>query len=86
MSNHSAENPGGFLTREVLSSFFAVTGTGAGASGDNPGDFVHHRGQERIPENWYRRPSSEQSTLADVFLDLSQSAKDFPNTVRIGGK
>jgi hypothetical protein len=52
MSNHSAENPGGFLSREVLSSFFAVTGTGEGASGDNPGDFVQHRGQERVPLNW----------------------------------
>ncbi|SMR43126.1 unnamed protein product [Zymoseptoria tritici ST99CH_1E4] len=85
MSNHSAENPGGFLTREVLSSFFAVTGTGAGASGDNPGDFVQHRGQERIPLNWYRRPSSSQSTLADVALDLTQTIKDAPNAVKIGG-
>lgn len=47
MSNHSAEVPGGTLTREVLQSFWAVTGTGAGASGSNPGDFVQHPGQVR---------------------------------------
>jgi len=44
MSNHSAEKPEGTLTRDTLKSFFAVTG-------DSPGNFVHHRGQERIPEN-----------------------------------
>jgi hypothetical protein len=44
MSNHSAENPGGTLTRDVLKTFFSVTG-------DAPGQFVHNRGQERIPEN-----------------------------------
>lgn len=44
MSNHSSEKPGGTLTREVLKSFFAVTG-------DGPGNFQHNRGQERIPDN-----------------------------------
>jgi hypothetical protein len=42
MSNHSAEQPGGTLTRDVLKTFFAVTG--------EPGNFVQHRGQERIPD------------------------------------
>jgi hypothetical protein len=41
MSNHTAEQPGGILTRDTLMSFWAVTGT--------PGNFVQHRGQERIP-------------------------------------
>lgn len=85
MSNHSAENPGGYLTKEVLQSFFAVTGTGAGASGTDPGDFVHNVGQERIPENWYRRPSADQYSVADVFLDLLAGAEEYPNTLRIGG-
>lgn len=43
MSNHTAETPGGTLNRDILSTFFAVTGTGEGASGDNPGDQVQHR-------------------------------------------
>jgi hypothetical protein len=41
MSNHSASNPGGELPTNVLSSFFSVTG--------EPGNFVHTRGNERVP-------------------------------------
>lgn len=50
MSNHSAENKNGFLTRSVLKSFFAISGP------DNA--LVYTPGTERIPENWYRRPTS----------------------------
>lgn len=63
MSNHSAEQPGGTLTREVLKSFFAVTG-------DTPGNFVHNRGQERIPENWYKRPLANAYNLVDAVADI----------------
>ena len=77
MSNHSAEQPGGFLTPEVIKSFFAVTG--------EDGNYVHHRGQERIPENCYRRPGTDQYNIVDVFLDLIAGAKDYPSTLRFGG-
>ena len=50
MSNHSAERPNGFLTTEVFKSFFAISGTN--------GNLVWNPGKERIPDNWYRRPSS----------------------------
>jgi hypothetical protein len=50
MSNHSAERPNGFLTKEVLKSFFAISGP------DNA--LVWNSGKERIPNNWYRRASS----------------------------
>jgi hypothetical protein len=50
MSNHSAERPNGFLTTEVFKSFFAISGP--------PGNLVWNPGKERIPDNWYRRPSS----------------------------
>lgn len=63
MSNHSAEKPGGTLTRNVLKQFFAVTG-------DSPGNFVHNRGQERIPENWYRRPTANAMTIPQVLTDV----------------
>ena len=43
MSNHSAENKGGFLSGDTLKSFFSVTG--------EPGSFVHNPGQERIPDS-----------------------------------
>lgn len=38
----------------MLKTFFAVTGEGD--------DMVYNTGMERIPENWYRRPSSNQYT------------------------
>lgn len=85
MSNHTAEQPGGVLTQEVLKSFFAVTGDGTGASGTNPGNFVHNVGQERIPLNWYRRNSADAYSLADVGLDLLAGASTNPGTLRIGG-
>lgn len=62
MSNHSAEVPGGTLTRETLKSFFAVTG--------EPGSFVHNRGMERIPDNWYRRPTLDAHNIPEVLVDL----------------
>jgi hypothetical protein len=50
MSNHSADNLNGFLTKDVLKSFFAISG---------PDDaLVYNQGQEQIPQNWYRRPTS----------------------------
>ncbi|KAJ8114009.1 heme-thiolate peroxidase [Boeremia exigua] len=78
MSNHSAENPGGFLSRDVLKSFFAVTG-------DAPGSFVHNRGQERIPENWYKRPAANAYNLANVVADLQVNNLMYPGTIRFGG-
>jgi hypothetical protein len=78
MSNHSAENPSGFLTRDVLKSFFAV-------SGDAPGRFVHNRGQERIPDNWYKRPFSNAYNIPEVLLDVQTNNAMYPGIVRIGG-
>ncbi|KAF1930036.1 uncharacterized protein M421DRAFT_59563 [Didymella exigua CBS 183.55] len=78
MSNHSAENPSGFLTREVLKSFFGVTG-------DAPGQFVHNRGQERIPENWYKRPFSNAYNIPNVLVDVQTNNLMYPGIIRIGG-
>jgi hypothetical protein len=62
MSNHSAERPNGFLTREVLKAFFAISGP------DNA--LVWNRGKERIPNNWYRRPSSNPYDAARAGVRL----------------
>ncbi|KAH7067630.1 hypothetical protein BKA63DRAFT_452533 [Paraphoma chrysanthemicola] len=78
MSNHSAEKPGGTLTREVLKQFFAVTG-------DGPGSFVHNRGQERIPENWYKRPLANAYNLPEVLVDVQINNAMYPGIIRIGG-
>ncbi|KAI5357888.1 Putative chloroperoxidase [Septoria linicola] len=85
MSNHTAEQPGGYLNQDILKQFFAVTGTGAGASGDNPGDFVHNRGQERIPQNWYRRNTVDGYNVPDVFIDLLANEQVAPGILRLGG-
>jgi hypothetical protein len=77
MSNHSAENPGGYLDRETLKSFFAVSG--------EPGSFTINRGHERIPTNWYRRPSTSAHTIPEVFVDLASNNLAYPGIVRFGG-
>ena len=62
MSNHSAAEPEGFLDVDVFKSFFAVTG--------ERGSHVWNKGQERIPENWYRRPKSNPYDEARAGVSL----------------
>lgn len=50
MSNHSDEEKNGYLDRDILKTFFAISG--------EDGAHVWNKGQEQIPQNWYRRPSS----------------------------
>ena len=79
MSNHTATNPGGYLDLSILQSFFAVTGT-------SPSNFVHHQNQEKIPNNWYKRPGgTNQYNADDVFLDLLSTETIYPNTIQFGG-
>ena len=56
MANHTAEAPEGILSRDVLKSFMAISGSDA-----NP---VWTRGHERIPENWYRRNTVDAYTVS----------------------
>jgi len=77
MSNHTAEQPGGVLNRDVLKQFFAVTG--------EPGSFVHNRGQERIPENWYRRSLANAYNIPEVINDVLVNNAMYPGIVRFGG-
>lgn len=49
MANHSAENPTGLLSHEVLQSWFGVQGSN--------GNYNAVQGTERIPDNWVRLPS-----------------------------
>ncbi|KAI9728366.1 MAG: hypothetical protein M1828_003766 [Chrysothrix sp. TS-e1954] len=77
MSNHSAAEPSGYLDGYNFKSFFGITGS--------PGSFVWHRGQERIPDMWYRRPTSNQYTAIDVVGDLAIGYLAYPSTLRFGG-
>lgn len=82
MSNHSAAHPNGYLNGHMFKQFFAVHGkydkTKSGFG------FKWRPGKERIPENWYRRPSYNQYNAADVILDLSVGWAAYPDTFRFG--
>lgn len=51
MSNHTDDEKNGYLNRDILKTFFAISG--------EDGAHVWNKGQEQIPQNWYRRPSSD---------------------------
>ncbi|KAK4624417.1 Dothistromin biosynthesis peroxidase dotB [Fulvia fulva] len=78
MSNHSAEVPGGTLMRDVLKSFFSV-------SGDAPGEFVWTPGNERIPQNWYKRASLQAFTATEAILGVFTLNSAYPGIYRLGG-
>ncbi|OQO04752.1 hypothetical protein B0A48_09675 [Cryoendolithus antarcticus] len=77
MSNHSAAVPSGYLDGYNFKTFFGVSG--------NPGSFVWNRGQERVPEDWYRRPSYNPYNVPAVVEDLAIGYAAYPNTLKIGG-
>jgi hypothetical protein len=73
MSNHSADNKNGFLTKEVLKSFFAISGP------DNA--LVYNQGQEQIPQNWYRRPTSNPYNAPAAAVSTSDSRYQSASTM-----
>ncbi|GAB1523151.1 hypothetical protein RhiTH_006281 [Rhizoctonia solani] len=75
MSNHSIESPQGTLNHEVLKSFFGVSG--------NSANLTYQQGYERIPTNWYRRPTNY--ALSDFRNDLLSAALEHPEFLSIGG-
>lgn len=77
MSNHSAAEPNGYLDGEQLKTFFGISG--------QPGSFVWNKGQEQIPQNWYRRPSANPYDVAAVFADLGAQYAQYPETFKLGG-
>lgn len=77
MSNHSAEEPSGYLNGEMFKQFFAVNGTYP--------NFNWLPGQERIPDNWYRRPSAQQYTSQEAVTDLAIQWAAYPDSFRMGG-
>jgi hypothetical protein len=56
MSNHTIGNPGGYLDAPMLKTHFGIT-----SEGDN---LVWNPGTEKIPFNWYRRPSTSPYTIS----------------------
>lgn len=64
MSNHTVEEPSGYLNGDTFKQFFGVSG--------EPGSFVWNKGQERIPDNWYKRPDDNQYAAQDVVGDVGK--------------
>ena len=56
MANHSAQYPDGYLDRDTLKSFFGMTGAS--------GSFAYTPGGERIPDNWYKRPTTDLYSIS----------------------
>ncbi|CAK1367452.1 unnamed protein product [Cercospora beticola] len=79
MSNHSAEQPAGYLDGYNFASFFGVD-TSGGA-----GNFKWLPGQERVPEDWYRRPSYAPYEAQDVVGDVAIGYLAYPRTLKFGG-
>ncbi|KAJ5085596.1 hypothetical protein N7532_010367 [Penicillium argentinense] len=77
MSNHSEEEPSGYLDSYSFKQFFGVTGY--------PGSFIWHKGQERIPKNWYKRPTISPYGLTDSLVDIGIGYLAYPKALRIGG-
>ncbi|KAG4429585.1 hypothetical protein IFR05_014934 [Cadophora sp. M221] len=77
MSNHSADNIQGTLTRETLKSFFSISGP--------DGAHVWTAGHERIPLNWYKRPTANPYGAVPAFADVAILATKYPEIVQFGG-
>lgn len=77
MANKSAEAPAGILNQDVLKSFFAITGSS--------GSFVYTPGNERIPDNWYRRAIGDEYTIPFFLLDALAAAETYPEFISVGG-
>lgn len=77
MANRTAEHPEGILTRNVLKSFFGVTG--------DDKNLRYFPGHERIPHNWYRRAIGNEYTNVFFATDLLKTALKYPKFLSIGG-
>jgi hypothetical protein len=61
-----------YIARDVLKSIFAITGP------DNA--LKYNYGHERIPENWYRRPTD--FSLVDLNVDLLGFIAQYPELAK----
>jgi hypothetical protein len=78
MANHSAAQPDGFLQGDVLKSFYGIA-----TASDGTLSYTH--GHERIPDNWYRRPVSNEYSSAGVVPDFAALLLVAPEILAMGG-
>ena len=77
MANHSAENPVGELTHDVLATWFGVSG--------EPGSYSVKQGYEAIPLNWYKRAVEYPYSIPYFLADLVNMGLQHPKFLSIGG-
>ncbi|KAJ3991348.1 hypothetical protein F5050DRAFT_1870027 [Lentinula boryana] len=77
MANKSEEYPEGRLDREVLKSFFSITGPE-----DN---LAYTPGQERIPDNWYKRATGDEYGFVSLLLETTSIGLAHPEFLSVGG-
>ncbi|KAI5241383.1 Cloroperoxidase [Aureobasidium subglaciale] len=77
MANHSAEAPYGYLSYDTIKSWFGITG--------NQGSYVANQGQEKIPDNWYKRALAYPYSIPYFASDLLNAALLHPKFLNIGG-
>ncbi|KAI4854614.1 Cloroperoxidase [Aureobasidium sp. EXF-8845] len=77
MANHSAEAPYGYLSYDTIKSWFGITGT--------QGSYKANQGQEKIPDNWYKRALAYPYTIPYFTGDLVNAALLHPKFLNIGG-
>ncbi|KAG9239473.1 Chloroperoxidase [Amylocarpus encephaloides] len=77
MGNKSAEYPEGRLNQEVLKSFFSITG--------DSNNLKWTEGNEKIPNNWYKRAIGDEYTIPFFLTDVLAAAAQHPEFLSIGG-
>ncbi|KAJ3921575.1 hypothetical protein F5877DRAFT_64820 [Lentinula edodes] len=77
MANKSEEYPEGRLSRDVLKSFFSITGL--------EHNLVYTPGQERIPDNWYKRAIGDEYAITSLFFETTANALAHPEFLSVGG-
>ena len=77
-ANKSAAYPEGFLDRNTLKSFYAMTGS------DNS-NLIYTPGAERIPENWYKRAPDDLYESPFAAADILALIQQHPELAALGG-
>jgi len=77
MANHTAQAPAGELSYDNIKAWFGITGEN--------GNYVANQGQERIPENWYRRAYEYPYEVTYFLADVNAAAALHPKFLSIGG-
>ena len=76
-ANHSAAYPDGYLSQDTLKSFYAISGPDENQ--------VYSPGNERIPENWYKRAANDLYTVPLFVADVLNLLKQHPELDAFGG-